>query len=403
MDIIILSSLSFLFFTCLIVFFNITNKKKTKDVSIELLEIKSSVESLNTLFDKQFNFLHNSITKQIECNHSTQQRQLDSMQKNLIQISELNENKIESMRRSMEEKINSMQNNNQKKLDEIRFVVEEKLQSTLEKRLGESFQLVNSQLEMVYKGLGEMQNLAIGVGDLKKVLTNVKMQGIWGEVQLGNLLKQIFSEEQYEKNAKIDPISNQRVDYVLKLPNKDKENSRTLLPIDAKLPLVDYHKLVEFYESSDKTNIEKQVKALSLSIQKEAKSISQKYIKPPFSTDFAVMFLPIEGLYAEVIRIPGLVEKLQREYRVIITSPTTLIALLNSVQIGFKTIAIEKRSNEVWKLLDIIKHEFSNFINILGKTKIKLDQVSKAIGEAESKGNIIKDRLQNVEKLPYSE
>ncbi|MBY0581112.1 MAG: DNA recombination protein RmuC, partial [Rickettsiales bacterium] len=342
------------------------------------------------------------ISKQVENNHLNQQKQLDSMQKQLVQIAELNENKIENMRRTIEEKVNQMQENSQKKLDEIRVTVEEKLQSTLEKRLGESFKLVSNQLEMVHKGLGEMQHLATGVGDLKKVLTNVKTKGIWGEVQLGSILKQILSEEQYAVNAKIDPLSNQRVEYALKLPNKDEENSETLLPIDAKLPLVEYYRLIEFYEDGDKLNIEKQIKILEAIVMKEAKSINEKYIKPPHSTDFAVMFLPVEGLYAEVVRIPGLLEKLQREYRVIVTSPTTLTALLNSVQMGFKTLAIEKRSSEVWKLLDSVKHEFSNFVSILSKTKVKLDQASKAIGEAEYKGNVIKNKLQNVEKLPLS-
>jgi DNA recombination protein RmuC len=378
---------------------NTKNSENLKDI---ILEQKSSLNHLNNFFDKQVNFLHNSISKQIENNHLNQQKQLDSMQKQLVQIAELNESKIENMRRSMEEKVNQMQENSQKKLDEIRVTVEEKLQSTLEKRLGESFKLVSNQLEMVHKGLGEMQNLATGVGDLKKVLTNVKTKGIWGEIQLGSILKQVLSEEQYIENAKIDPLSNQRVEYALKLPNKDDENTDTLLPIDAKLPMVEYHKLIEFYEEGDKLNIEKQIKILEVTIKKEAKSINEKYIKPPHSTDFAVMFLPVEGLYAEIVRIPGLLEKLQREYRVIITSPTTLTALLNSIQMGFKTLAIEKRSSEVWKLLDAVKHEFSNFVGILSKTKVKLDQASKAIGEAEYKGNVIKNKLQNVEKLPLS-
>ncbi len=385
--------------TYIVVNKNTKNSENLKDI---ILEQKSSLNHLNNFFDKQVNFLHNSISKQIENNHLNQQKQLDSMQKQLVQIAELNESKIENMRRSMEEKVNQMQENSQKKLDEIRVTVEEKLQSTLEKRLGESFKLVSNQLEMVHKGLGEMQNLATGVGDLKKVLTNVKTKGIWGEVQLGSILKQVLSEEQYTENAKIDPLSNQRVEYALKLPNKDDENTDTLLPIDAKLPMVEYHKLIEFYEEGDKLNIEKQIKILEITIKKEAKSINEKYIKPPHSTDFAVMFLPVEGLYAEVVRIPDLLEKLQREYRVIITSPTTLTALLNSIQMGFKTLAIEKRSSEVWKLLDTVKHEFSNFVGILSKTKVKLDQASKAIGEAEYKGNVIKNKLQNVEKLPLS-
>ena len=216
--------------------FIITNKntKDAENLKDLIIEQKSSLNHLNNFFDKQVNFLHNSISKQVENNHLNQQKQLDSMQKQLVQIAELNENKIENMRRTIEEKVNQMQENSQKKLDEIRVTVEEKLQSTLEKRLGESFKLVSNQLEMVHKGLGEMQHLATGVGDLKKVLTNVKTKGIWGEVQLGSILKQILSDEQYTVNAKIDPLSNQRVEYALKLPNKDEENSDTLLPIDAK-------------------------------------------------------------------------------------------------------------------------------------------------------------------------
>jgi DNA recombination protein RmuC len=256
---------------CIVTLIFIIINKNTKDaenLKDLIIEQKSSLNHLNNFFDKQINFLHNSISKQVENNHLNQQKQLDSMQKQLVQIAELNENKIENMRRSMEEKVNQMQENSQKKLDEIRVTVEEKLQSTLEKRLGESFKLVSNQLEMVHKGLGEMQHLATGVGDLKKVLTNVKTKGIWGEVQLGSILKQILSEEQYTENAKIDTLSNQRVEYALKLPNKDEENSDTLLPIDAKLPLVEYYRLIEFYEDGDKLNIEKQIKILETELGK---------------------------------------------------------------------------------------------------------------------------------------
>jgi DNA recombination protein RmuC len=382
---------------------NSSNQRDALDsINVAVMEQKSSIKYLNDFFDKQIQFLHNSISKQIDSNHNNQQKQLESMQKQLIQISELNENKIENMRKTMEEKVNKMQSDSQKKLEEIRLTVEEKLQSTLEKRLGESFRVVSNQLEMVYKGLGEMRSLAVGVGDLKKVLSNVKTRGIWGEVQLGSILKQLLSDEQYIKNAQIDPTNLQRVEYALKLPNKDIEDSSMLLPIDAKFPITEYHKLVELYEDGNKVNIEKQIKLLEKIVKKEAKSINEKYIKPPYSTDFAVMFLPLEGLYAELTRIPGLLEKLQQDYRIVITSPTTLTALLNSIQMGFKTLAIERRSSEVWKLLDTVRYEFSNFVSILNKTKIKLDQASKAIGDAEQKGNIIKNKLQNVEKLPLS-
>ena len=386
----------------LLVLKNGSNKETLEAIKEAIMEQKTSIGYLNDFFDKQVQFLHTSITTQISSNHLNQQKQLESMQKQLIQIAELNENKIENMRKTIEEKVNKMQDDSQKKLEQIRLTVEEKLQSTLEKRLGESFKMVSDQLEMVYKGLGEMQNLAIGVGDLKKVLSNVKTRGIWGEVQLSSILNQVLTSEQYVENAKMDPKSNDRVEYALKLPNKDDENSSTFLPIDAKFPITEYHKLIEFYEEGNKSEIEKQVKLLENIVRKEAKSISEKYIKPPHTTDFAVMFLPVEGLYAEVVRIPGLLERLQRDYRVIITSPTTLIALLSSIQMGFKTLAIEKRTSEVWKLLDTVRYEFSNFVAILGQTKVKLDQASKAIEDAEHKGNIIKNKLQNVEKLPLS-
>lgn len=386
----------------LLVLKNGSNKETLEAIKEAIMEQKTSIGYLNDFFDKQVQFLHTSITTQISSNHLNQQKQLESMQKQLIQIAELNENKIENMRKTIEEKVNKMQDDSQKKLEQIRLTVEEKLQSTLEKRLGESFKMVSDQLEMVYKGLGEMQNLAIGVGDLKKVLSNVKTRGIWGEVQLGSILNQVLTSEQYVENAKMDPKSNDRVEYALKLPNRDDENSSTFLPIDAKFPITEYHKLIEFYEEGNKSEIEKQVKLLENIVRKEAKSISEKYIKPPYTTDFAVMFLPVEGLYAEVVRIPGLLERLQRDYRVIITSPTTLIALLSSIQMGFKTLAIEKRTSEVWKLLDTVRYEFSNFVAILGQTKVKLDQASKAIEDAEHKGNIIKNKLQNVEKLPLS-
>ncbi|WPX96222.1 DNA recombination protein RmuC [Candidatus Bandiella euplotis] len=383
-------------------FRNKNNKNAIETIKQAIQEQNSSIGYLNDFFDKQVQFLHNSITTQISSNHINQQKQLEFMQTQLLQISELNEHKIENMRKTMEEKVNQMQNDSQKKLEEIRLTVEEKLQSTLEKRLSESFKLVSSQLEMVYKGLGEMQNLATGVGDLKKVLSNVKTRGVWGEVQLGSILSQVLTSEQYVENAQMDPKSNERVEYALKLPNRDMENTTTFLPIDAKFPITEYHKLIEFYENGDKIQIEKQARILETIVKKEAKTISDKYIKPSYTTDFAVMFLPVEGLYAEIVRIPGLLEKLQRDYRVIVTSPTTLTALLSSIQMGFKTLAIKKRSSEVWKLLDAVRYEFSNFVTILSQTKMKLDQASKAIEDAEYKGNIIKNKLQNVEKLPLS-
>jgi DNA recombination protein RmuC len=372
---------------------------ESKDIMQLLLEERNSVKHLSELIDKQVKLLHEGISQQISSNNNNRQQQLEAIQKQLIQIAQLNESKIENMRKTLEDKVGQMQQHNQSKLEEIRVTVQEKLQSTLEKRLGESFKIVSNQLEMVYKGIGEMQTLATGVGDLKKVLLNVKTRGIWGEVQLENILQQILSESQYVKNAQTNELSGNRVEFVIKIPTKSADNDFILMPIDAKFPLLEYHKLIDFYEKTDKEASAKQLKVLINAIKKEAKNISEKYINPPVTTDFAIMFLPIEGLYAEVVRVPGLLDKIQRDNRVVITSPTTLTAMLNSIQMGFKTFAIEERSTEVWKLLDTVKFEFDNFIGLLNKTKVKLDQASKAIGDAEYKGNIINNKLQNVDKL----
>jgi len=376
-----------------------SKNNETKDILKVLLEEKNSVKHLSDLIDKQVKLLHEGISQQISANNNNRQQQLEGIQNQLIQIAQLNENKIENMRKTLESKVSEMQLNNQSKLEEIRITVEEKLQSTLEKRLGESFKIVSNQLEMVFKGIGEMQTLATSVGDLKKVLLNVKTRGIWGEVQLENILQQILSESQYIKNAKTNELSAQRVEFVIKIPMKSADNNVLLMPIDAKFPLLEYQKLTDMYKNIDKEASDKQLKVLANTIKKEAKSISEKYINPPVTTDFAIMFLPIEGLYAEVVRIPGLLDKIQRENRVIISSPTTLTAMLNCIQMGFKTFAIEERSNEVWKLLGAVRFEFNNFIGLLNKTKVKLDQASKAIGDAEYKGNIINNKLQNVDKL----
>lgn len=370
-----------------------------KDIMRLLLEEKNSVKHLSELVDKQVKLLHEGISKQISSNNYNRQQQLETIQKQLIQIAQLNENKIENMRQTLEDKVAEMQKYNESKLEEIRVTVQEKLQSTLETRLGESFKIVSNQLAMVYKGIGEMQTLATGVGDLKKVLLNVKTRGIWGEVQLENILQQILSESQYLKNAQTNELSKNRVEFVIKIPTKSVDNNVILMPIDAKFPLLEYHKLIDLYEKTDKKATDKQLKVLSNTIKKEAKNISEKYINPPVTTDFAIMFLPVEGLYAEVVRVPGLIDKIQRDNRVVIASPATLTAMLNSIQMGFKTFAIEERASEVWKLLDTVKFEFDNFISLLNKAKVKLDQASKTISDAEYKGNIINNKLQNVHKF----
>lgn len=324
---------------------------------------------------------------------------LEIFSNQLMQLTKLNEQKLEAIRNTLEDRMYKLQSDNNEKLEKMRATVEEKLQDTLEKRLSDSFKIVSDRLEQVHKGLGEMQNLAIGVGDLKKVLTNVKTRGTWGEVQLDILIEQILTVEQYEKNVAVQPNTQDRVEFAIKLPNKDDDKTHIWLPIDAKFPMEDYQRLVAAYEKGDLAEIEENSKLLDQTIKKSAKLISEKYIAPPFTTDFAIMFLPVEALYAEVLRRPGLIEFLQKEYRVIITSPTTILAIMNSLQMGFRTLAIQKRSSEVWKVLATVKSEFVKFAGILDKTKQKLDQASKVIGDAETRTRVIQRHLKNVESL----
>jgi len=310
---------------------------------------------------------------------------------------------LNTLRQTVENKLAAIQSDNNHKLEQMRLTVDEKLHNTLEQRLGESFKLVSERLEQVHKGLGEMQTLASGVGDLKKVLSNVKVRGTWGEVQLDNLLEQILSAEQYAKNVATRPGSNDRVEFAIKLPGRDDKNSVLWLPIDAKFPLEDYQKLQEAQEAGDVAAMEEAGRALETRLHNEAKTIRDKYLEPPHTTEFGVLFLPIEGLYAEVIRRPGLFDALQREYRVTVTGPTTLTALLNSLQMGFRTLAIEKRSSEVWQVLGAVKTEFGKFGDVLAKTKKKLDEARNTIDQAEVRTRAIDRKLRDVEALPTAE
>jgi len=289
-----------------------------------------------------------------------------------------------------------------KNLEKIRQTVGETLNTNLEKQFGLSFKIVSERLEQVHKGLGEMQMLAATVGDLKKVLTNVKTTGIWGEIKLASILEQIFSPEQYVSNVVTKKGSNERVEFAIKLPGREK-NKEVLLPIDAKFPSEIYNKVIDSYEHGDQNFIEESLKQLETRIKLEAKNIKEKYIDPPNTTDFAIMFLPIEGLYAEVLRINGLFETLQRDYNVIPVGPTNLAAFLNSLQMGFRTLAIEKRSNEVWSLLNIVKTEFSKFGDLLDKVHKKLQEAINTVEETERKSRNIEQKLRKVEKLPTNE
>ena len=278
--------------------------------------------------------------------------------------------------------------------------MDEKLQGTLEKRLSESFKLVNDRLESVYKGLGEMQTLAQGVGDLKKVFTNVKSRGYWGEIQLSNILEQFLTPEQYMTNVKIKKRSNDFVEFAIKLPSKNTSSEYILLPVDSKFPIEDYSRLIEAEELGDINKINENRKSLENAIKNCAKAIYEKYLDPPFTTDFGIMFLPTESLYCEVIKNTSLCEILSQKYRVVVTGPSTFVALLNSLQMGFKTLAIEKRSSEVWELLGIVKTEFGKFATLLDKTNKKLLDISSTIDLATKKTRTIERKLKNVEALP---
>lgn len=314
------------------------------------------------------------------------------------------EKRVSEMRGVVDLRLEKIQEESAKKLDAMRATVEEKLQGTLEKRLGESFQQVSERLEAVHKGLGEMQALAAGVGDLKKVLTNVKARGTWGEIQLGSLLEQVLTPAQYERNVATKRGGSERVEFAIRLPGPDEEEGSVVwLPVDAKFPQEDYQRLVDAQERGDPTAAEEASRQLEARIKEAGRSIRDKYVNPPQTTDFAIMFLPTEGLYAEVLRRPGLAEGMQQQYRVMIAGPTTLAALLNSLQMGFRTLAIQKRSSEVWKLLGAVRTQFGQFTGILEKVEKKLHEASSNIGEASKKSRSIESRLRSVEELPSGE
>lgn len=351
-----------------------------------------------------FKLLNDSFLKQLVELSSLQKADLKNFADQLSLLTQTNESKLEQLKEKIGEQLRSIQESNSQKLEEMRMVVDEKLQSTLEKRLGESFKLVSDRLELVHKGLGEMQVLASGVGDLKRVLSNIKTRGTWGEVQLGILIEQILTAEQYAQNINTNPNNSDRVEYAVKLPGKGTDkDSVVLLPIDAKFPLEDYQRLCEAQESGNAALVDESAKALEARIKAEAKNICSKYINPPNTTDFAILFLPVEGLFAEVLRRPGLSDRLQREFRVILAGPTTLTAILNSLQMGFRTLAIERRSSEVWSLLGNVKTDFRTFGDILDKTKKKLQEASNTIDSASATSRRIEQKLKDVHVVPSSD
>jgi DNA recombination protein RmuC len=323
----------------------------------------------------------------------------EQQQQRLAAITDSNEKRLAEVRATLETKLGAIQQDNATKLEQMRATVEEKLQSTLETRLGQSFQLVSERLEAVQRGLGEMQSLANGVGDLKRVLSNVKTRGILGEMQLAALLDQMLTPEQYAANIATVPGSDERVEFAVRLPGSDRD-SQVWLPIDAKFPREDYERLLDAQQQADAEAMERAAVALERRIRDEARTIRAKYIAPPNTTDFAILFLPTEGLYAEIIRRPGLFESLQREQRVTVAGPTTLAALLNSLQMGFRTLAIQQRSSEVWQLLGAVKNEFGKFGGVLDTVRKKLEEAGKHLDSTSVRTRAIERKLRNVETLP---
>lgn len=327
----------------------------------------------------------------------------DTLAQQLSGLSEANARRIAEVRATLEAQLALLQQTNAAKLDEMRATVDEKLQNTLHTRLGESFKLVAERLELVHKGLGEMQTLAAGVGDLKHLLTNVKTRGMFGEAQLAALLEQVFVPDQYASQVATRPGSKNLVDFAIKLPGNGDMDAPLWLPIDAKFPNEDYERLLDAQQRADAAAAETAAKALETRIRQEARSINEKYLEPPHTTDFAILFLPTEGLYAEVLRRPGLMESLQREFRITLAGPTTLLAMLSSLQMGFRTLALEKRSSEVWQVLGAVKTEFGRFGEVLAKVRNQTETVLKTLSSAEVRSRAMDRALRQVEALPESQ
>lgn len=386
---------------------SIFEEKLTRVIKDEMArnrEENNKISSQNRLeISQNMKNTTDSINQQISSFGLLQKQQLEMVSNNLMDLLKNNSEGLEKIRQNVEQKLQSIQEDNNKKLEEMRKTVDEKLHSTLENRLGQSFKDISERLEALYKQLGEMQSLTTGVNDLKRALTNVKTRGIWGEIQLGNIISEILTKEQYEENVITKKGSQDRVEFAVRLPGKDDINKCVYLPIDAKFPQEDYQRLLDAQEEGNKELVDLARKQLENRIKQEAKSIFEKYIDPPNTTDFAIMFLPTESLFAEVVRNVGLIETLQRNYKIIITGPTTISALLNSLQMGFRTLAIEKRSSEVWALLGAVKTEFAKFGEILEKTQKKLQEASNTIETATRKTRTIERKLKTVQELPIEE
>jgi DNA recombination protein RmuC len=370
------------------------NEYQEKTIRMLFESANSTTQQTNNLLLSAMKEYNDSVSNFLSNLSSNQNQQLESTQKRLGDILKDNETKLNRITDIINENLKSLQERNEKKLEQMRQTVDEKLSTTLESRLGESVKIITQGLDTVSKGIGEMQALTTGMGDLKRVLTNVKTRGGWGEIQLSTLLEQILSKSQYREQVQIKKNSNERVDFAVILPGKN--DHELLLPIDAKFPLEDYSRLCSASESNNVKEVEIQQKNLETRIKDEAKSIYEKYISPPDTTDFAVLYLPVEGLYAEVLRHPALNETLQQKYRIIVCGPNTLSALLNSLQMGFKTLAIEKRSSEIYNTLSVFKMEFGKFVELLSKTQKKIDEASDTLDSATKKTKTIQRKLKEV-------
>ncbi|NLC59704.1 MAG: DNA recombination protein RmuC [Gammaproteobacteria bacterium] len=357
--------------------------------------------------DQRLDVLRDSLTEDARKarleSAEAQQRFADGLGQRLGELVQRNERGMAEIRATLEKQLQALQADNAQKLEKMRETVDEKLQSTLNTRLDSSFKLVSERLEQVQRGLGEMQQLATGVGDLKRVLTNVKNRGGWGEVQLENILEQVLIAEQYAREVRVRPGSSEAVDFAIRLPGRRDDDEPVWLPVDCKFPREDYERLLDAQEQGDVEAVRVSGNQLERAIRVQARSICEKYVAPPHTTDFAILFLPTEGLYAEVIRRAGLVDALQREHRIVVAGPTTFTALLNSLQMGFRTLAIEQRSSEVWKLLGAVKSEFGKFAGILEKAERQITTVGRSLGDASRKTRTIERRLRDVESLSSEE
>ncbi|NUN07650.1 MAG: DNA recombination protein RmuC [Ignavibacteriaceae bacterium] len=379
---------------------NLTTRLENNYQSFQGELLKNSTD-FRSEFIKSHESISGILLKQLADFSQSQKAEITLLTDQTAKVIQTIDLKFEELRTKVETKLSSIQENNEKKLEEMRITVDEKLHDTLEKRLGDSFKIVSERLELVHKGLGEMQTLASGVGDLKKVLTNIKTRGNWGEIQLAALIEQLLTPEQYETNFVTKSGSSERVEFAIKLPgSKSSKDTPLLLPIDAKFPIEHYQRLLDAQDAANPELVAEHKRALDRTIRLEADKIHNKYVDPPNTTDFAIMFLPVEGLFAEVLRIPGLVESIQRVNKVVITGPTTLTAVLSSLQMGFRTLAIEKRSGEVWDLLAAVKTEFGKFGDVLEKTQEKLTQASNTLDTARTRTRQIERKLKKVQELP---